>query len=377
MDHKILVINSGSSSTKYKLLAMNPRKALLEGKVEVDQASGDTLAQVSERLRVAASQIAGITAIGHRVVHGGGRLTGPAYLDQDALEAIAALRRYAPLHTDAVLAGVRATAELFPGVSQVGVFDTAFHATLPAHASAYALPREIAAKFDLRRFGFHGISCQHALKVTAEALGLPPTQCNLIVVHLGAGASVTAIEAGASVDTSMGLTPLEGLIMGTRCGDIDPAVPLFLQQDLNMTAGEVYELLNNESGLLGMCGAADMRELHSLVASGHGPATLALEAFCYRVKKYIGAYCAVLGRVDALVFTGGIGENDARVRELVCEGLSSLGIELDGAKNTAPGNGMRPISTTGSPTKMFVVKTDEESEIAEQVLRFLDKERTA
>lgn len=373
MEQKVLVINSGSSSIKYKLLAMNSREAVLEGKVEVNGDLGGSLRQLSTCLQAAASHVADIVAVGHRVVHGGRDFSSPACIDNKTIQSIMSFERYAPLHTKVAVAGMRTTAKIFPDILQVAVFDTAFHSTIPEHVSTYALPRTLSDKYNLRRIGFHGISAQYTLKVIAKALALSPDDFNLIVAHLGAGASVTAVRAGKSIDTSMGLTPLEGVIMSTRCGDLDPSLPLFLQEDLGLTSQEVYEMLNNECGLLGLCGTGDMRKIHSLVSSGYELAILALKTYCYRIKKYIGAYCAVLGQVNVLAFTGGIGENDMQVRALTCEGLAPLGIVLDETKNASAIDATHLISAAESPVKVFVVRADEESEIAEQVLEFVRK----
>ncbi len=255
-----------------------------------------------------------------------------------------------------------------PDVPQVAVFDTAFHRTLPAHAYEYALPRELAQTYGIRRYGFHGTSHEYVAKRAAALLGRPLETLDLITMHLGNGASVTAIHHGKSVDTSMGMTPLEGLVMGTRSGDVDPAIPMLLGELSDRTREEVNQLLNSESGLLGVCGASDMREVHALADSGDDDAQLALEMFCYRAKKYLGAYYAVLGRLDALVFTAGIGENDPEVRERICEGLENLGIEIDEAANHVGAPMERYISAPGAAVPVLVIPTDEEREIARMAL---------
>lgn len=375
MEQKVLVINSGSSSIKYKLLAMNSRETLIEGKIEAKGNLDDAVRHLGHQLQAVAPLADGIIAVGHRVVHGGREFSGPTYIDDSTIQSMMSLERYAPLHTKSAVAGIRVAKGIFPNIPQVAVFDTAFHTTIPEHASTYALPRALTETYDIRRTGFHGISAQYTLKAIAKALVLPTAEFNLIVAHLGAGSSITAIQAGRSVDTSMGFTPLEGLVMSTRCGDIDPSLPLMLQEDLGLTPQEVYEMLNNECGLLGLCGTGDMRSIHSLASSGYEPAILALDVYSYRIRKYIGAYCAVLGHVDALAFTGGIGENDSLVRSMICEGLEFFGMELAEEKNASVHGDIHLISNAESLTQVFVVKTDEESEIAEQVIKLVEEGR--
>ncbi|MBS3974212.1 MAG: acetate/propionate family kinase [Actinobacteria bacterium] len=375
MEQKVLVINSGSSSIKYKLLAMNSRETLIEEKIEAKGNLDDAVRHLDHQLQALAPLADDIIAVGHRVVHGGREFSGPTYIDDSTIQSMMSLERYAPLHTRSAVAGIRVAEGIFPNIPQVAVFDTAFHTTMPEHASTYALPRALTETYGIRRTGFHGISAQYTLKAIAKALVLPPAEFNLIVAHLGAGSSITAIQAGRSVDTSMGFTPLEGLVMSTRCGDIDPSLPLMLQEDLGLTPQEVYEMLNNECGLLGLCGTGDMRSIHSLASSGYEPAILALDVYCYRIRKYIGAYCAVLGHVDALAFTGGIGENDSLLRSMICEGLEFFGMELAEEKNASVHGDIHLISNAESLTQVFVVKTDEESEIAEQVLKLVEEGR--
>jgi acetate kinase len=288
--------------------------------------------------------------------------------------ASAQLALFAPLHIGANLAGIAAAREVCPDVPHVAVFDTAFHRTLPEHAREYALPRSLAREHGIRRYGFHGTSHEYVSREAAHLLGQPIEQLNLITLHLGNGASVTAIRGGQSVDTSMGMTPLEGLVMGTRCGDVDPAVPLLIRELTDLSREDVHRVLNNESGLQGLCGERDMREVHKLADAGDPDAALALEMFCYRAKKYVGAYCAVLGSVDAVVFTAGIGENDPDVRARVCEGLELFGIVVDGRRNAASESGPRPISPDGMPTAVLVIPTDEEAEIARLTYACLKEE---
>ncbi|MGV8083576.1 MAG: acetate/propionate family kinase [Coriobacteriia bacterium] len=309
---------------------------------------------------------------GHRVVHGGSRFTQPTLIDLRVLDGIREVGLLAPLHTAANVAGIEAAMECLPDVPQVAIFDTAFHRTMPPRACEYALPRDLARENGLKRYGFHGTSHAYVARRAAELLGKPLESLDLITLHLGAGASACAIHEGRSIDTSMGMTPLEGLVMGTRCGDVDPALPMLLGELTGRDRREVNRLLNSESGLLGMCGAADMREVHRLADEGNADAEEALDLYCYRAKKYVGAYFAALGRLDALVFTAGIGENDAEVRERICEGLGRLGIEIDAERNRAPGEGERVVSREGVEVAVLVVPTQEEKEIARLALSCLE-----
>jgi acetate kinase len=327
---------------------------------------GEALADVLDALGALEVFSAGsdLAVVGHRVVHGGDRFDGPVLIDDTVREGIEALALLAPLHTSANLAGMEAARECLPDVPQVAVFDTVYHRTMPQRARDYALPRGIARAYGIHRYGFHGISHEYVARRAAVMLGEQPGSLDLITLHLGAGASVTAVHAGMSIDTSMGMTPLEGLVMGTRSGDVDPAVPMLLGEITGRTREEVHHLLNHESGLKGLCGTGDMREVHRLADAGDADAVAALDLYCYRAKKYVGAYAAALGRLDALVFTAGVGENDASVREQVCEGLGLLGIEIDVEKNRAPGREERFVSSEGSAVAVLVVPTDEEREIA-------------
>ena len=391
----VLVINSGSSSVKYELFVMDAdaERSVLAGEVErigspeaslwqeVRAEDGATYrdsrdvraSDHSEALDCVLEALEGaagatgtgpLQAVGHRVVHGGERFADPVVLDDDAVAAIEQLALLAPLHTGANIAGIQAARTHLPDIPHVAVFDTAFHRTMPAHASIYALPRELCREHGIRRYGFHGTSHAYVAKRAAAFLGRPLDELALITLHLGAGASATAIRGGESIDTSMGMTPLEGLMMGTRCGDVDPAVPMLLARLTERSREDVHRLLNNESGLLGVCGASDMREVHRLAEESDADAALALEMFCYRAKKYVGAYFAALGDADAIVFTAGIGENDAEVRSRVCGGLAALGIEIDEARNREGAEGERRISSDASRVAVLVVPTDEELEIA-------------
>jgi acetate kinase len=313
--------------------------------------------------------LAEIKAIGHRVVHAGERFNGSVLLTPEVLKALQDFCELAPLHNPANLAGIHAAAELCPNVPQVGCFDTAFHTTLPEAAYLYALPYELYEKYRVRRYGFHGASHRYVARRAAELLGKHKYAVNLITCHLGNGCSMAAVKAGRSVDTTMGLTPLEGLVMGTRCGDIDPATLLYLAGKPEFsTVEELNDLLNRRSGLLGISGLSnDVRTLLDAAQAGHRRAALALEIFAYRTRKYIGAYAAILPPLDAVVFTGGIGENAAPVRAQVMSGLeANLGIKLDAQLNAAAvdGKGQADIAAADSRVRVLVVPTDEERAIA-------------
>ena len=375
---KVLVLNSGSSSIKYRLFRTGSMEVLRAGAVERIGEPGPSavrdhmegFARVMSDLSDSGTigEPAGLFGIGHRVVHGGDRFREPARVDRAVLDAIRAMTPFAPLHNPGNLQGIEVALAACPGVPQVAVFDTAFHQTMPPRAFRYALPRDLYDVHRVRRYGFHGTSHAHVARRAAELLGGPPGSLNLITLHLGNGASAAAIRGGKSVDTSMGMTPLEGLIMGTRCGDLDPAIPFFVGTATGRGPGELLDLLNEESGLKGICGANDMREVHRRAAGGDPSASLAIDMYAYRIRKYIGAYAAVLGRVDALVFTGGIGENDADVRRRACEGLSLLGIAVDEERNGSPSPVPREIQREGMPVKVLVIPTNEELEIALQTV---------
>jgi len=380
---KILVLNSGSSSIKYALFAAGSLAELRAGIVErIGEPGASSVPDHREGFRRVMSDLlesgairglAGLSGIGHRVVHGGERFREPVLVDGEVVEAIRETIPFAPLHNPGNLQGIEVALGMCPGVPQVAVFDTAFHQTMPPEAFRYALPHDLYDTHRVRRYGFHGTSHAHVARRAAELLGKPPASLNLITLHLGNGASAAAIRGGKSVDTSMGMTPLEGLIMGTRCGDLDPAVPFFLGEATGKGPGEILSLLNEESGMKGICGENDMREVHRKAAEGDPSASLAIDMYSYRVKKYIGAYTAALGRVDALVFTGGIGENDADVRRRACEGLERLGIVLDQGRNDSPSSVPREIQREGMPVKVLIIPTNEELEIALQTLACIGK----
>ena len=391
---KVLVLNSGSSSIKYQLFEMEDRSALATGQVaqigepesQVRQRSAspdgereivrevpigdhrEGFDQITAALAEGEVEMSDLYGIGHRVVHGGEEFREPTLIDDDVVAAIRRQIPLAPLHNPANLLGIEVTRARRPEVPQVAVFDTAFHHSLPPHAYHYAIPYELYETLHIRRYGFHGTSHQYVANAAASYLERSPESLNLIVLHLGNGASAAAIEAGRSIDTSMGMTPLEGLMMGTRCGDLDPAIVFFLATTGGKSLEEVEGLLNSRGGLRGICGVNDMREALELAASGSAHATLAIEMYAYRIKKYIGAYFAVLGRVDAVVFTAGIGENSAELRARSCAGLSGLGIEIDPARNEERLGGVREIQREGTLVKILVVPTNEELEIAEETV---------
>lgn len=304
--------------------------------------------------------------IGHRVVQGGSLFRKPTLVTPEVIEGIEKLIPLAPLHNPGHLAGMKVSLEQSPSVPQVAVFDTAFHATLPEYAYLYALPYKLYTDANVRRYGFHGTSHHFIVKEAAKYLNKPLNELNAITLHLGNGASMCAVKNGQSVDTTMGLTPLEGLIMGTRSGDIDPAIMFYLARTQGYTIDDLDKLLNKESGLKGICGNNDMREIGKMAEEGNAQAKLALEMFNYRIKKYIGSYSAVLGRVDCIIFTGGIGENDADVRLNSCSELQNLGVEIDAVVNNQRCSKITKISTENSPVKVLVIPTNEELEIALQ-----------
>lgn len=394
---KVLVLNSGSSSIKYQLFRAEGWEVMASGSVSrigEDQselegswvtAEGGSescrlsipiathtegLERIVARLRESGvlADVAELAVVGHRVVHGGEAFHRPTLVDDEVTGVIREMIPLAPLHNPANLAGIEVARRLFPDTPQVAVFDTAFHQTMPPVSYRYAVPEYLYREHKVRRYGFHGTSHAYVSQRAAEMLRRTPTECNLVTLHLGNGASAAAVRGGQCVDTSMGLTPLEGLVMGTRCGDIDPAIHFYLADNLGLGNAELDDLLNRKSGLAGLCGINDMRGVHRLAEEGDERAELAIAVFCHRLKKYLGAYYAELGRLDAVVFTGGIGENDAQVRARTCSDLEALGIRLDGAANAAPGPAERVISAAQSRVKVLVIPTNEELEIARQAL---------
>lgn len=393
----VLVVNSGSSSLKYQLIDVEAGRALANGLIErIGQAEGhvqhrredtgndrdtwDTDDEIADhdaafRLMLDAFEAHGPSleshppvAVGHRVVQGGSRFVEPTVVTDRVKREIEQLEELAPLHNPANLAGIVAAQQAFPDVPHIAVFDTAFHQTLPPAAFTYAIDRELAAKHHVRRYGFHGTSHRFVSRAAAEFLGQPVEELRMIVLHLGNGASACAVSGGRSVETSMGMTPLEGLVMGTRSGDIDPAVLLHLQRVAGLDTNAIDKLLNSQSGVLGLSGHRDMRDLVGAFESGDEAATLALEVYTHRIRAYVGAYAAQLGRVDAIAFTAGVGENSPIVREWSLAGLEGFGVELDADRNRERGSGARRISTDASRTAVLVVPTNEELEIARQTL---------
>jgi acetate kinase len=363
---RVLVLNCGSSSVKYRLFdgADTLAKGLVENIGEPDSPVDDhreALRQVTESL-----DLGGLTAVGHRVVHGGARFSAPVVVDDGVLSAIEELVPLAPLHNPANLVGISVARALLPGVPQVAVFDTAFHRTLPPAAATYAIDVKVARRYGIHRYGFHGTSHAYVSRRTAALLGRPLAEVNTITLHLGNGASACAVRGGRSVDTTMGLSPLPGLVMGTRCGDIDPAVVFHLHRVAGMSVDEIDDLLNHRAGVRGLCGDNDMREVVARYEAGDEAATLAFDVYCHRLRGYVGAYFAVLGRVDAVTFTAGVGENSPLVRASALGGLGRWGIEVDAQRNAARRRDERLISPDGGEVAVCVVPTDEELEIAEQ-----------
>jgi acetate kinase len=374
---RVLVLNSGSSSVKYQLLDMADGSRPASGVVErIGEEGGvadhtEALRQVAQRLGDEGLGLDSprLAAVGHRVVHGGTRFTEPTLITDEVVAGIEQLVPLAPLHNPANIAGIKVARKLRPDLPQVAVFDTAFHATVPEAAARYAIDAATADRYGIRRYGFHGTSHSYVSRATAALLGKEPAEVNVIVLHLGNGASASAVRGGVCVDTSMGLTPLEGLVMGTRSGDIDPAVVFHLERVGGMGTDEIDTLLNKRSGLLGLCGANDMREIGRRMGEGDPDARLAFDVYAHRLRRYIGAFTAVLGRVDAIAFTAGVGENSAAVRAAALHDLEGLGIVLDPVANAVRASGARLISTAAGRVAVAVVPTDEELEIARDTYR--------
>lgn len=368
----ILVINSGSSSLKYRLYDMAHEEELDRGTVEHLDPAGEPGSQREQALRRVFEATAArhpIAAMGHRVVHGGGEFRAPVRVDDEVLRRLKGLDDLAPLHNPACRLGIETALAAAPGIPQVAVFDTGYFASLPEHVWRYALPKDLADGHGIRRYGFHGISHEYVAQAAAGHLGRPLDELRLITLHLGNGASAAAIRHGRCVETSMGMTPLEGLVMGSRSGDMDPAVVCHLQRRTGMGADDLEALLNRRSGLLGLCGDGDMRAIRRRAADGDGDARLAIDIFCHRLRKYIGAYGAVLGGMDAVVFTGGMGEHDDALRRDVGTGLEALGIVLDPARNAEHAT---LISPDGARPAVLVVATNEELAIARATARCLE-----
>lgn len=385
----VLVINSGSSSLKYQLVDVEQGTWLAKGLVErigegesrlvhevrdadaleIEGSLSDHAAALELVLRTFAEYgppIDDLVAVGHRVVHGGPDYREPVIVDAHVEDAIEEIVPLAPLHNPAALLGIRDLRRLLPDVPHVAVFDTAFHATMPPEAYTYAIPTDLAAEHRIRRYGFHGTSYRNVTRKAAAFLSTPESDVNLIICHLGNGASMAAIKGGRSVDTTMGLTPLQGLVMGTRSGDIDPAVVFQLVRVAGMSLDEVDTVLNKESGLKGLAGDQDMREVRQRAAAGDKAALRALDVYAYRIRAYVGAYLAVVPGVQALVFTAGIGENDSALRRDVCAPLRHLGIHLDDAANEVHSSAARAIDDGTGSIRILVIPTNEEAEIARQ-----------
>jgi acetate kinase len=401
-DTKILVINSGSSSVKFSLFGVDDDTVMASGLVEriglrgtqlfyrnlrgneikstaevtdTRQAIGTMMSVLmDEKLGVIRSKEE-ISAIGHRVVHGGEKIKSSVLITTEVKKIIEECFELAPLHNPPNMAGITACEANFPGVPQAAVFDTAFHTTLPDYAYLYGLPYDLYKEDKIRKYGFHGTSHQYVCQVAAKLLEQPFDELRLISCHLGNGCSITAVEKGKSIDTSMGFTPLEGLMMGTRCGDLDPAIVCYLMAHKNLNSNQVGELLNKQSGLLGLAGvgSSDLRDILAAGKKENQQANTAIHAFVYRIKKYIGAYTAAMGGLNAILFTAGIGENSALIREMVCSSLEDLGIHLDPDKNARANRKLCHVESEQSRVRILVVPTNEERAIALQTLALLRK----
>ncbi len=398
----ILALNCGSSSVKYQLFDWDRKEVIAKGMVErviigdsfiLHEVPGrETYREESEcpdhqvaihliikiltsKDHGVLSDINNISAVGHRVVHGGEKFTCSVLIDEQVLEAVKEVQHLAPLHNPPNIAGIEAAQTLLPHVPHVAIFDTAFHQTMPEHAYLYPLPYDWYENFGVRRYGFHGTSHLYVSKRAAVLLGKPASECNIVTMHIGNGVSHAAIKGGISVDTSMGLTPLEGAVMGTRCGDIDPAIPAFMMQKENLSAKEIDSILNKKSGVLGITGRfTDRRDVIEHAEQGDRLCQLALDIEAYRLKKYIGSYMAAVGRLDAVVFTAGVGEMGWPIRERAIEGLEQLGIHLDKERNKGAMTRKREtlITTDDSPVKVYVIPTDEELVFTEDVVAILN-----
>ena len=400
---KILVINTGSSSIKYQLFDMDQHEILASGvaekigedhctliheknlpngkirkKVETDTVSDHQEALnrivkllVDKEYGVVATK-SDISAVGHRVVHGGEKCHSTTLIDDALIDTIKKNIPLAPLHNPPNLMGIEVAKKIFPDSPQVAVFDTSFHQTIPLKAFLYAIPFELYQNYKIRRYGFHGTSHAYVAEKAADYLGRSLENLNLITIHLGNGASMAAIKNGRSIDTTMGMTPLAGLVMGTRSGDVDPALPFFLADHLGMSLEDIDSLLNKKSGLKGICGTNDMREVIQKKHAGDGLAKTALDLYTYRIKKYIGAYSAALESLDVIVFTAGIGENSPYIREHSCQGLHLLGIEIDLERNRETGKEIREISSPESKVKVLMIPTNEELKIAQETKKVIE-----
>ena len=397
---KILVLNCGSSSIKYALYNMDDHSVMTSGGAErvgldnafvkVKLANGEKkqimhdIPEHTEGVKFIFSLLTDpeigviksldeIDAVGHRMVHGGEKFAKSVVITPEVIKAFTECSDLAPLHNPANLKGVNAVSELMPNLPQVGVFDTAFHQTMPSKAYMYAVPYELYEKYGVRRYGFHGTSHRYVSKRACEFLGIPQEGCKMVTAHIGNGGSLAAVVDGKCVDTSMGLTPLEGIMMGTRSGDIDGGAITFIQKKLGLDADGISNLLNKKSGVFGLCGYSDMRDVENAVAAGEPKAVMAEESYFYRIKKYIGAYAAAMGGIDVLVFTAGVGENQASMREGTCEGLEFMGIKIDKEINATIHGKEAIISTPDSKVKVVVIPTDEELMIAKDTMELVQK----
>lgn len=396
---KILVLNCGSSSIKYKLFEMETKEVLAQGGIEKIGLTGSflklTLPNGEKKILEkdipehtvgvdfifqtltsaeygAIKSLDELDAVGHRMVHGGERFSQSVILNKEVLDAFTACNDLAPLHNPANLKGVNAVSALLPNIPQVGVFDTAFHQTMPAHAYMYAIPYELYEKYGVRRYGFHGTSHRYVSQRVCEFLNMPVEGSRIITCHVGNGGSISAVKDGKCIDTTMGLTPLEGLMMGTRSGDIDGGAVTFIMEKEGLNATGVSNLLNKKSGLAGIsCISSDMREVASAAKEGNERAQLALDMYFYRIKKYIGAYAAAMGGVDVILFTGGVGENQADCREIACSGLEYMGVKIDHDVNNVTHGEEAIISAADSKVKVVVIPTDEEMMIASDTMSLL------
>jgi len=401
---KVLVVNCGSSSVKYSLFEMETEKKIAWGIVEciglaeayhIRQSAGRNekkdsvkasdhaeavelvINELLDKENGSIGHIDEIAVVGHRVVHGRDKFSKSVLVDEDVKAGLRECFPIAPLHNPANYTGIEAVEKMLPGIPSVLVFDTAFHQTMPEHAYMYALPYEYYEKDHIRKYGFHGTSHNYVSQRAAAMLGKPLSELKIITAHLGNGSSITAIENGKVIDTSMGFTPLQGVVMGTRCGDIDPAIVAYLFDAYPeyKSGSAVNALMNKKSGLMGISGlSGDMRTIVKAVAAGNKRAKLAFDMFCYSIKKYISAYVGILNGIDGLVFTAGIGENSPTVREQICENLSVLGIEMDSGKNAEPGGGERFVSTPDSKVKIMIIPTNEELMIAREAKKILTNE---
>lgn len=362
---RVLVLNAGSSTLKFGYYRMPGEEALAAGVVEHD-GTPDAAALIAQLAAYGTPDL-----VAHRVAHGGTEFSTAVRIDDAVLERIRGLVPLAPLHNPANLAGIEAAMTAFPHAPQVAVFDTAFHQSMPEYAWRYAVPEAWCREYGVRRYGFHGSSVRYAAEMAARCLQRAPAELALVVLHLGNGASATAVQRGRSVDTSMGMSTLDGLVMGTRCGDLDPAVPGYLARQAGLTPAEIDQLLHEQSGLLALCGDSDMREIGRRAEAGDERAELALEVFCHRARRHVGALAATLGRLDALVFTGGIGEHRADVRARICAGLEVLGVSLDTGLNLAASSLPAEVQAGDSRVAVLVIAADEALQIAREAVQLV------